>query len=207
MSQEDDPYRRPEPAPRGSPQLGDQPLEFSGTRGGAAAGPEGLGGWLILVGIAVCIAPVRLLAGYLQVFAPILRDGGWRVLFDDGTPPQLKALLWFEVIANPLMILAAVVLVGLFFLRSYWFPRLFIGFVLVNLLVQIVDLWLASGIPNDPAAGVQGQDTLQLVRSVVYGAIWIPYMLVSRRVRNTFGASDPERRPQRREPVFANPSD
>ena len=206
MSQEDDPYRRPQPAPRGSPQLGDQPLEFSRTRG-AAAGPEGLGGWLILVGIAVCIAPVRLLAGYLQVFAPILRDGGWRVLVDESTPPQLRALLWFEVIANPLMMLAATVVAGLFFLRSYWFPRLFIGFVLANLLVQTVDLWLASGIPNDPAAGVQGEDTLQLVRSVIYGAIWIPYMRMSRRVRNTFGASDPARRPERREPVFANPSD
>ena len=70
---------------------------------------------------------------------------------------------------------------------------------------RLVDV--ASGIPNDPAAGVQGEDTLQLVRSIVYGAIWIPYMRVSRRVRNTFGASDPARRRERREPVFASPTD
>jgi hypothetical protein len=41
---------------------------------------EGLGGWLILVGIGVVISPLRLLAELSKVYLPMFNDGTWEAL-------------------------------------------------------------------------------------------------------------------------------
>jgi hypothetical protein len=45
---------------------------------------KGLGGWLILVGIGVVLAPVRLLITLVKTYKPIFEDGIWEALTTEG---------------------------------------------------------------------------------------------------------------------------
>jgi len=65
-------------------------------------------------------------------------------------------------------------------------PRLVIIFLLANLAFVIVDYFLAMRIPLVASMPDESTPT-QIARPAVSCAIWIPYFLRSKRVRNTFG--------------------
>lgn len=201
MSTEEDPYRPLEPAPRGDPELGDGPLQFSNSHSERNSGPSGLGGWLILVAIGVCLSPIRLISTFIASYGPALREGRLLVMFDDNTHHTVKILLWFECIFNPLILVTSLVTVCLFFARSRWFPRVFIGLALATVAGQAIDLALAATIPGADA-DLTSQEIVPLIRASIFAAIWVPYMLVSQRVRNTFGTPSRDTVRERREPVF-----
>lgn len=201
MSTEEDPYRRLEPAPRGDPESDDGPLQVSNSRGEYHSGPTGLGGWLILVAIGVCLSPIRLIGMFIATYGPALREGRLLVMFDDNTHLSVKVLLWFECIFNPLILVTSLVTVCLFFTCSRWFPRVFIGLALATVAGQAIDLALAAAIPGADA-DLTGQEIVPLIRASIFAAIWVPYMLVSQRVRNTFGTPRHDTVRERREPVF-----
>ena len=150
--------------------------------------PAGLGGWLTLVGLGLIIAPLRLAVFLIQTFPPMFQDGTWEVLTTPGGEayhPLWAPLLVFELIGNAAFIAAALALLVLFFKRSQLFPRLFISYVCLNLLFIVGDAWLGSLVLADEP--IFDPDTArELSRSLIAGVIWIPYMVVSKRVRNTF---------------------
>ncbi len=161
---------------------------------GSEAGPVGLGGWLILVGVGVCLAPIRLLFE-LRYYPDLFTDGTFAVLTDpgfEGYHPFWGPLILGELAFNVLMLLATLLLVGLFFTRHHWFPRFYILLLILSLLFIPIDIWLTTLVL--PGEVVLDNDSLgQLVRLVVSSVIWIPYMLRSRRVRNTFVRGRQER--------------
>jgi hypothetical protein len=73
----------------------------------------------------------------------------------------------------------------LFFTRSWLYPRLFIGFLVLNVGIRFGDVMLVHGV-----TGLDSKDPhssfVDLMRPVLYCVIWIPYFLKSVRVRNTF---------------------
>ena len=73
----------------------------------------------------------------------------------------------------------------LFFSKKKLFPKLYIGMLLFSLVFIVLDaLAIKMVMPSEP---VFDPDTLkELLRTVVASAIWIPYMLVSKRVKATF---------------------
>lgn len=159
---------------------------------------EGLGGWLVLVGIGLVLSPLRLLMEMVPIYADVFGNGVFGMLLDpDGAAynPKLAALLVVEIGINVLMIAGAVIATVLFFMKHPVFPKVFIAFHLVTLVLIVADA-LAVGylIPDQPTFD---PDTMkEIVREVAACAIWIPYMLVSKRVKNTFvrkdsGAVDP----------------
>ena len=182
----EDPYRPPRRA-KGELRLDGRPLEFAGSPRERNRGPEGLGGWLIVLGFGICLTPLRLCASLYAIWVPLGRDGGWRLLFDAGGDPMLRALLGFELIANPAMIAASVCVAALFLTRSPHFPWAFAGFVAGAILIQAIDLGMARQVSVVDAMPSL-RDMTELSRSLIYAAIWIPYVFLSARVRNTFVA-------------------
>ena len=150
--------------------------------------PAGLGGWLILVGLGPIGAPLRLAVFLGQTFPPIFQDGTWEVLTTPGS--EVYHALWaplliLELVGNVLFIAAALVLLLLFFKRSHRFPGLFIAYIVLNVLFILSDAWLGSLVLTDEP--IFDPDTArEFFRSLVGGVVWVPYMLVSKRVRNTF---------------------
>lgn len=149
---------------------------------------KGLGGWLILVGIGVVLAPVRLLATYIPIYLPIFSDGTWAALAAVESPayhPFWGPLLVGEVIFNSCMVAASVYLIYLFFSKHYLFPKVYITIAAVSLVFIPLDAWLVSFVMPDENI-LDPQTLKEFGRALVGGLIWVPYMLLSKRVKATF---------------------
>jgi hypothetical protein len=151
-------------------------------------GPTGLGGWLILVCIGLFVGPFRVLALLVETYLPIFQDGTWEFVTTPGTDayhPLFGPLLLFEVLWNVALVGAAVTLLFLFFKRSQKFPKFYIVVAVAQLLFLIIDTWLASSLLVDEP--VLDPETIQAFsQQLVTVLVWVPYMRVSKRVKNTF---------------------
>jgi hypothetical protein len=153
-----------------------------------SAEPKGLKGWLILPAIGLIIAPLRLGLNLLKDFWPIFRDGYWPVLTTPGTEayhPLWKPLLTFEIVGNSLFILANLALLFFFFTRHWRFPTLYITMLALNVVFVVSDFFMGNAIPA-VAASKDTQALKEMARTIIAAAIWTPYFLRSRRVKNTF---------------------
>jgi cytosine/uracil/thiamine/allantoin permease len=78
----------------------------------------------------------------------------------------------------------------LLFRKSRRFPRFFIWqFVAVIFTPFVAILWVAAtvgAVAADAALNMSTKEVGQIIEAVIGAAIWIPYVLRSRRVRNTF---------------------
>ena len=149
---------------------------------------QGIGGWLILPVIGIVFTPVRL--GYIiyTTFIPIFLNNTWEILTTPGTAAYHNLwapLLIFEITGNICLIILPIILLILIFKRHHKVPGLFIIFYGAGLAFLIVDLYLSSLIPF-VAAQNNSESWKEVMRSLIVAAIWIPYFLNSKRVRNTF---------------------
>jgi hypothetical protein len=156
---------------------------------------KGLGGWLIVVGIGVVLSPIRVLVVYVPIYHEILTDGTWELLTSAESAyyhPLWQPLLAGEMVFNSLLVLAWTYLIYLFFSRHYLFPRVFIGVLVLSVVGIPLDAWLVSFVlPDEPM--FDPETTREFTRVLIYSLIWIPYMLVSRRVKATFVERQPGR--------------
>ena len=149
---------------------------------------SGLGGWLILVGIGVVVSPFRLFGELGQIYGPFFRDGLYEVLTTPGTDayhPLWSTLIWGEVIGNTIILLAAIYLIFMFFGKKAVFPKLYIWIAFGSVVFFFLDALLVKIIL--PEVPFFDPDTVKgLVQGVMTLVIWIPYMLLSKRVKVTF---------------------
>jgi hypothetical protein len=149
---------------------------------------EGLGGWLMLVALGIILAPLRIAAETFPIYSEVFSSGAWAAITTPGTEdyvPYLASYVYAEGVINVGMIMAWVYIGFLFFTRKKAFPQWFIGILLFTLAFIVVDaLWSTFVLPGEPV--FDADTTKQLVRSLIYTAIWMPYMLVSERVKLTF---------------------
>lgn len=147
-------------------------------------GPVGLGGWLVLPMLGMFLTPVIGVLGINQLLPAL--DGGLAL-----TSAQ-RLVIWLEVVTNIVFQgIAPIALLVLFFKRARRFPTLYAAWISLNLIIVLVDLVFAYNVFRDyydtPGVTFWDQETTQLVGRSVFGvAIWVPYMINSRRVRNTF---------------------
>lgn len=160
---------------------------------------KGLGGWLILVGIGVIVSPLRLALEIGPLFYSLFTNGSFEYLTTPGTEAYHQLwwpLLMFELVFNVLMLIAAVGLIYLFFSKHYLFPKVYIAVALISLVFIPLDAWFGSFVITDEAM-FDPETTKEFVRVLIGAAIWVPYMLVSERVKATFvehlpGESQPQ---------------
>ena len=159
---------------------------------------KGLSGWLILVGIGVVIAPIRLLVTYIPIYTPIFEDGTWEAVTSVDSElynPLWGPLLIGEIAYNSIMVAASLYLIYLFFSKHYLFPKLYIAIVAVSLVFIPLDAWLVTkALPTEPM--FDPETTMELMRVLIGGLIWVPYMLVSKRVKATFVEKMPNNKVQ-----------
>jgi hypothetical protein len=149
---------------------------------------EGIGGWLILVAIGVVISPLRLLAELSKTYLPIFIDGTWEALASPESEVYNSTLLTLmigEIFFNSLIVLASIYLIYLFFAKKSFFPKLYILIIVVSLIITILDNVIVSSIFPEIQA-FDDETIIILVRTTIIGIIWIPYMLISKRVKATF---------------------
>ncbi|HEV2672184.1 MAG TPA: DUF3857 domain-containing protein [Gemmatimonadales bacterium] len=152
----------------------DTPMEVCGD-------PVGLGGWLVLVGIGVTLSPLRILLSIAKTL-PSYSASTWAVLTTPGTDSYQALwapLLLSELVMNIALLVFACLLAYLYYARKKQFPIVFIGVMCGSVLINLLDAVFTGLLPVSESASTN--------RAVIVQAlIWIPYMLRSRRVRNTF---------------------
>ena len=152
----------------------------------SALQPSGLRGWLILPAIGLIVSPIRTfcsLAGTFSVYAP----DSWHTLTDpSGTAYNglWAPTLIYEFLTNLTVIVFAILLLLLFFQRRPTFPALYIAFLAFCTITATLDTFLVQLIPA-VASKTAGFDKV-LMQDYFSCLVWIPYMLISKRVKSTF---------------------
>ncbi len=149
---------------------------------------EGIGGWLVLAAIGLMIAPIRIAYGLLSDVVPAFTGGAWEKLTTAGSPayhPLWAPLLITETAGNILFILFPLAILFFFFRKKRCAPLLMIIFLLSNLAFVAVDYLMAMRIPIVAAMPDESTPT-EIIRLAVACAVWVPYFLRSKRVKNTF---------------------
>lgn len=145
---------------------------------------SGIGGWLILPLLGLCLSPLI---------------GAWTLWNSLSTfdilgqlPIHQSGFIVVETLVNLLLqVFAPIYLLVLMLQKRAIFPRLYQYLLGASLIVIILDLLLAYLLfPDVLASGAaelfDRETTRSLVRSILGVAIWIPYMARSVRVKNTF---------------------
>jgi serine/threonine protein kinase len=149
---------------------------------------EGLGGWLIVVGIGIIISPFRIVTQVFSVYPEIFSNGSWAALTTPGTEaynPLWAPIICGEMVINGGLVLASIFSAFLFFSKKKIFPKWYIGTSIFSLAFVVVDaLVVKSVMPDVPL--FDAETTKEFGRSLIAALVWVPYMLVSKRVKITF---------------------
>ncbi|WP_370652609.1 DUF2569 domain-containing protein [Sediminibacterium sp.] len=149
---------------------------------------KGLGGWLILVGVGVVLSPIRLLVIYIPYYKSIFEDGRWEAFTTVGSEayiPYFGAMLIGEITFNSIMVVVLIYLIFLFFSKHHLFPKIFIGIFVASIIFIFLDALLVTMVFPDESI-FDPKTTIALMQALIGCLIWVPYMLVSKRVRATF---------------------
>ena len=141
-----------------------------------------------MVGFGLIIGFLKLINSVHTLFKPYINTDLLNSLTNVNLTtyiPNFLMLFYMEVLVNAFMVLMSAYLIYLYFTKSKKFPKYYIFITLFVLLAIPMDAYIASTII--PTAEVIDKDMVKSVfQSLFSGAIWIPYMLKSLRVRNTF---------------------
>ena len=156
------------------PLLGTENLPFQGLRG-----------WLVLVGLGLCVNFLRRVQTLFGTGQGYFSMAGWHAVTDPGGGsyhPLFGLYLMGEMAGNIVVIGLNVLAIILFFGKRRQFPRVYIAFLCSGFLLVFLSSLMARivRLPDEPQAGAR-----------VFGAflaalLWSSYTLKSRRVKATF---------------------
>jgi len=142
---------------------------------------EGLGGWLILVAIQLLLAPLLIMFTIFTVDIPLLF--GVRARDYLSLHQGLTAVVTFETLTNIVFLFLLGFLIVLFFRKKRSFPTYMIFFYVLQSVVILADhFWFVAVAPE--LANKTGSVTL--IRPLMAALVWVPYFLLSERVKVTF---------------------
>ena len=111
---------------------------------------------------------------HLEVFSE------WNIF--EGT---IKYMIIFEYIINVFLLLISIYLVFLFFKKMTKFKLYFILFLGLSAILTVIhSIWALFLFPSLPPLEIIYLD--EIAGSIIPALIWIPYMIYSKRVSNTF---------------------
>ncbi|MER8862104.1 DUF2569 domain-containing protein [Mesorhizobium sp. M0751] len=146
-------------------------------------GSEGIGGWLVLPMLGLMLTPI---VGLMQMFGVDYLGFDWQA-FSFSQSALLVAEL---VIAGVLSLTAPALLLFFMFKRWEIFPGWYMIWAVAMPVYAILDPWAAHLVFPETfptLADAFDRETMRgIYRSVWAAAIWIPYMMRSDRVANTF---------------------
>jgi hypothetical protein len=148
-----------------------------------------IGGWLVLVAIGLFITPFLLAYGVFDSVS-LLSDGGLEVM--NSVVPGLGSAIAFELVLDTILVFVALYLIFLFKDKKKTFPKYYIWYLGASVAYLILDyIILASLSTTNSEMQAILNSTLEeslgsLIGTTIVSAIWIAYMLKSKRVAGTF---------------------
>jgi len=147
-----------------------------------------IGGWLILYAVGLVLYPVQTLFSLVTVLLPAVLSDNWAALTSPTNPGYHT--LWAPLVITELagsicFFICSIFIIIYFFQRRHWVPKLVIFFLIANVILVGTDYFIINFFLIRTNS-VNVNATINFVRTVVAGAIWIPYFMFSSRVEKTF---------------------
>lgn len=142
-----------------------------------------IGGWLIVLAITLVVGILFNLHGISEV-SKLMDDALVQSVYS--SYPGLEGVLTFERSVLSLAVVAGIAGVTLLFMRKRIAKPFLIGFMVAVVVLGIADVMMVNNVFKDSPealAAVEGDN--QVLRAFVSAAIWIPYLLRSKRVKQT----------------------
>lgn len=143
-------------------------------------------GWLYLIGIGVFYSPVGIFLSIIKL--DIFSNKIWlhldQVTNITHNTSLLQLLLIMELALMICLLVYSLLLVSLFMKKRDTFPIAMIAFLAFNLVFNIADAWVFNYIYERKTCDEASLSTIG--KGILVCAIWIPYLLRSERVRETF---------------------
>jgi Protein of unknown function (DUF2569) len=149
---------------------------------------KGIGGWLILPLLGLIMSPLIMAFSIYEDLSPVFSSDYWEDLTSPTSGlyhPLWERVLIFEAAGHLTIFLLGLAALVSFLRKSRKAPRLVIMWLLLTLVFVAADSYFRGYIPG----GVEEFDSSFLPgiwRAGIPAAIWIPYFLVSKRVKATF---------------------
>lgn len=142
---------------------------------------KGLGGWMILVQISVFLNLIGVSILLFGQVLPILGSNEFAMVTDS----MLRTVIYFETAASIIMFALLIVLVVLMYQKKKLFPKAMITLMILSLVISLLDYSLLQQV--EAFAGMEDiKSTKEIARAMISCAVWIPYFMRSKRVKNTF---------------------
>jgi transglutaminase-like putative cysteine protease len=148
---------------------------------------NGIRGWLVLIGIGICLMPILLLNQIVQSL-PAYALSRWNMLTSPSASsyhPAWMPVLLLELICNLGYLVFSILLIVLYFQKRRSFPMVFVVMRVLYLLMLSVEAMVVPILQQAGGAHEAGS-TGEVIRFAVPTVIWVWYMLVSKRVKATF---------------------
>jgi hypothetical protein len=150
----------------------------------AGDNPKDIGGWLVLIAIGLVMTPVYTLVTIFN--NDYYNLANWNNITNPasaGYNMQLATLLVVEVFYNMFFLAYSILLLILFFNKRSSFPLLMslkYGGSILFISLETYFLYKMNLLDNN------NETIKELTQLIVSGAIWIPYLYVSERAKETF---------------------
>src|SRR5690349_898222 len=150
--------------------------------------PRRFGGVLIVVAIGLILSFLQGL-GNLGTWLRPFREPVWERLTVPGSSsyhPYWKPDLIFGLSSTSLLLLLCIIALVLFFRKHRFFPTFMIVVIPLMFVLMLVGYFLDSLVPAIVASPQYATEAEHLVIKFIALHVWIPYFIVSDRVKRTF---------------------
>lgn len=147
-----------------------------------------IGGFLIVVAIGLFLSLVKNLEGLGWAIIPF-RGEVWERLTTPGYSayhPNWKPALLFGVISASVTFAFTVIALVLFFRKHRFFPTFTVVTIPVIFILSLCGHYLEGLVPAIAASQVYGKQRYVLIFQFLAMHAWIPYFVISDRVKRTF---------------------
>lgn len=142
-----------------------------------------IGGWLVLIGIGLCISPIRIFIDLLS--SEVYLYGDWLAYFgSENFSFSIGLLLLIETLFNAAALVFLPLIIVLFFKKRSSFPKIYIIFLIVYFVFILADTFIASALTGTES--LTSLEEKQLLKSFISTGIIASYLLLSERVKETF---------------------
>jgi hypothetical protein len=172
-----------QPEPRPDQEVQDATTTLKSER------PLKFGGILILVAIGLILSLIQNLGHFLGNLAPFRQVQVWERLTTPGSTayhPNWKPVLLFELISSSAILGLNAVAVALFFRKQRVFPKFLAMTIPIIFILILLSYYFSGLIPAVAESPDYSKQTSVIIVRFVALHVWIPYFLLSERVKKTF---------------------
>ncbi|WP_130284774.1 DUF3857 domain-containing protein [Aquimarina brevivitae] len=149
-----------------------------------------IGGWLILIAIGITITPIRSIIAMYTEFDNFFSAATWAYISQEHsslTELSYSLLIILEIIYNAAFLVYSILIAILFYQRRTILPQLIIIYYVVTFAFTVLDTVVAFSLNDTLYSETDKIEAYKdIARSLFVMVIWVPYFLVSKRVKSTF---------------------